>query len=75
MTPDADIIISGHTHTFEQNYTNNTLYINPGEVCARNKPLTECAMLEINENKYIITYNYKKPDAKVWETKEFVYDR
>jgi len=75
MTPDSDIIISGHTHIFEHKYTNDTLYINPGEICARNKPLTECAMLEIKEDKYIITYNYKKPEAKIWETKEFVYDR
>lgn len=75
MTADTDIVISGHTHIFEQNYTNGTLYINSGEVCARNKPLTECAMLEIKEDKYIITYNYKKPTAKVWEQKEYVYDR
>ena len=75
MNPDSDIIISGHTHIFEQKYTNNTLYINPGEICARDKPLTECVMLEINENEYIITYNYKKPEDKTWETKEFKYDR
>jgi len=75
MAPDSDIVISGHTHMFEQKYTNNTLYINPGEICARNKPLTECAMLEIKEDKYIITYNYKKPNAKTWESEEFTYER
>ena len=58
LTPDSDVVIFGHTHNFEQQYTNNTLFINPGEVCARNKNLTECVLLEIKEDKYIIEYNY-----------------
>ena len=75
LAPDTDIIISGHTHIFEQEFINNTLYINPGEICAREKELTECVLLSITEDKYIIEYNYKKPDVKIWETKEYVYDR
>jgi len=75
MTPDTNIVISGHTHAFEQKYINNTLYINPGELCARNKALSECVMLEIKEDKYIITYNYRNPSIKTWESKEFIYDR
>lgn len=35
MTPDSDIVISGHTHTFEAETINGTLFLNPGEICAR----------------------------------------
>jgi len=75
MTPDSNIVISGHTHYFDCSYINNTLFLNPGEVCARNKDLTECALLEITSNQYIIEYNYKKPKDIKWETKIIKYDR
>lgn len=75
LTPDSDIIIFGHTHNFEVQYTNNTLYINPGELCARNKNLTECALLEITEDKYKLSYNFKKPEDTLWETKVYEYER
>ena len=75
MSGDTDIIISGHTHTFEVSYVNKKLFINPGEVCARNKPLSECAMLEINDNQYIINYYYKKLGENTWGNKEYKYDR
>jgi len=75
MSPDTDIIISGHTHIFEVEYINKTLYINPGELCAREKELTECVLLEITEDKYIIEYNYKKPDEKIWKTTLYEYER
>ena len=56
LIPDVDIVIFGHTHIFEKkDYKNKTLFINPGEVCAREKPLIECVKLEIKENEYIIT--------------------
>ncbi len=75
MKPDSDIVISGHTHYFESSYINDTLFLNPGEVCARNKNLTECVLLEITKNQYIIEYNYKKPTEKVWKTQIIKYDR
>ncbi|MBI3874266.1 MAG: YfcE family phosphodiesterase [Arcobacter sp.] len=75
MNNDTDIIIFGHTHNFETRYENGTLYINSGEVCARNKPLTECVMLEISEAKYQITYNFRNPNEHVWNKKEITYDR
>ena len=40
---------------FECDYKNKTLFINPGEICARRKPLIECVKLEIKENEYIIS--------------------
>jgi len=75
MNNDTNIIISGHTHIFEHQYTNNTLYLNPGEICAREKNLTECVLLKITKTEYIIEYNYKKPNEKQWETKKYVYTR
>jgi putative phosphoesterase len=75
MSGDTDIVIYGHTHIFEQKYLNGTLFINPGEVCAREKPLIECVVLEIKDNKYIINYNYKNININIWETKKFEYDR
>ncbi len=75
MTPETDIVISGHTHYFDSSYVNDTLFLNPGEICARNKNLTECVLLEITKDQYIIEYNYKKPDDKVWDIKTIKYDR
>ena len=75
LSGDTDIVISGHTHYFESEYTNNTLFLNPGEICARNKDLTECVLLTITKDKYIIEYNFKKPQDTKWETKEIIYER
>jgi len=63
MAPDADVVIFGHTHHFECEYKGNTLYLNSGEVCARKKPLSECAMLEVLDNKFIVS-QYTKPEGQ-----------
>ncbi|MCI6989046.1 MAG: YfcE family phosphodiesterase [Campylobacter sp.] len=44
---DADIIIFGHTHQFCAFIKDSSLYINPGEICARKKPQNEFCILEI----------------------------
>jgi hypothetical protein len=75
LNGDTNIVISGHTHMYEVSYVNNTLFLNPGEICARNKNLTENIFLEITPNEYIIEYNYKKPDEKQWQTKITKYER
>lgn len=75
MAPDSDIIIFGHTHIFEHQYVNNTLYLNPGELCAREKNLTECVLLSITSDKYTVEYNYKKPDEKNWKSKVYEYQK
>jgi len=72
---DSDIVIFGHTHMFECQYNNKTLFINPGEVCAREKPLLECVMLEINENEYIITYYSRNINENFFLEKEIKYER
>jgi len=75
LAPDSDIIIYGHTHIFKTEYLNDTLFLNPGEICAREKNLTECVLLEVSEDKYIVEYHFKKPDEKKWKTKIFEYER
>jgi putative phosphoesterase len=75
LTPDADIVVFGHTHIFEKDYKNNTLFINPGEVCAREKPLIECVQLEIKENEYIIRRYFKKTNENLFQKEEYNYER
>ena len=57
LTPDSDIIIYGHLHKFECQRA-KSLYINPGEVCAREKPIIECALLDLDT--MVVTYLYKE---------------
>ncbi|RXJ98201.1 YfcE family phosphodiesterase [Arcobacter sp. CECT 8986] len=75
LTSDSDIVIFGHTHKFKCSYTNNTLFINPGEVCAREKPLIESVLLEINKNEYIISYYFKDINANNFKKEEYKYER
>ena len=64
MAPDADVIVFGHTHIFQNEMNNGKLFLNSGEVCARKKPISEFAMLEILEDKFFVTH-YEKGDGEV----------
>jgi len=78
MSADADIIIFGHTHKFDTEYIKGTLFLNSGEVCARSKPISECAMLEIFDDEYFVTHYTKKTDKKKkseYKTKSFSFKR
>lgn len=66
MSADADIVISGHTHMFEAQMQGETLFLNPGEVCAREKNLTECAMIKIDNGKFSVTHYFREPHKEVW---------
>jgi len=72
---DTDVVIFGHTHTFASEYKNKTLFLNPGEVCAREKPYIEFALLEINENEYIIHHYSKEESTKNFKEEEIIYER
>jgi hypothetical protein len=56
MSHDAEVIIYGHTHKFQAEFTHGTLFLNPGEVCARNKPISECVLLEVLDDEFIVKY-------------------
>src|SRR5574344_2183219 len=75
LHPDTDIIIFGHTHKFDCEYKNKKLFINPGEVCAREKPIISCAKLEINTNEYIITHYFKNTNENNFMKEEFRYEQ
>jgi putative phosphoesterase len=70
MSSDADIVISGHTHFFEASQKGETLYLNPGEVCAREKPLTECAVIEIEDGHYCVKHYFRELSKEVWKERE-----
>ena len=75
MNPDADIIIFGHTHNFECDYKNNTLFVNPGESCARNKPTSECLMLTITEEMYAVEAYSRALKTQEWKTQRMNFER
>ena len=75
MTPDTDIVISGHTHSFETRTINGTLFLNPGEVCARDKNLSEHAIIEIIDNEWIVRYFFKKPGTGQWQKRIYRSNR
>ena len=70
LNPDADIVIYGHTHIFDAKIKGDTLFINPGEVCAREKPLSESVMLEIIDGSYRVTHYFKEPNDIEWQSRE-----
>jgi len=66
MNADADIVISGHTHMFEAHQYDGTLFLNPGEVCAREKNLTECAIIEVDDGHFSVTHYVREPHKEMW---------
>ena len=72
---DSDIVVFGHTHIFESEYKNKTLFVNPGEVCAREKPKVECVLLEIKENEYIISHYFRNIKENLFKKEEYKYER
>lgn len=75
MAPDADVVVFGHTHEFSLKFVNNTLFVNSGEVCARNKPTSEWIMLEVEEKSYKIARYTRENKSDTIEKKNFKYIR
>ncbi len=75
MNSQSNVVLFGHTHEFEHDYKNGTLFLNPGEICAREKPLSECVLLEINENEYIINYYFRNNNSIEYESEKFRYEK
>jgi len=75
MAPDAEVIIFGHTHEFKSEFIKGTLFLNPGESCARNKPISECAMLEVLDDEFFVTYYSKAKKDEFFNSEAFTYKR
>ena len=74
LSADTDIVLYGHTHKFNCEYKNGTLFLNPGEICARNKNLSECAMIEVKEKKFFVKYYFRELDKNNYNSEKFVYN-
>ncbi|GAX88345.1 conserved hypothetical protein [Lebetimonas natsushimae] len=72
---DTDIIVYGHTHDVDISFNGKNLILNPGEACARDHGFSTCMSLDIEPNKYIVTFYYRKIGEDNWKSKvkEFVY--
>lgn len=75
MTPDTEVILFGHTHKFKSEFNNGTLFLNPGEACARNKSVSECVMLEVSDKAFEVTHFTRKKKTKIFKTKTYNYTR
>jgi len=75
MTPDVDIVLFGHLHKFSVEYLNGTLFLNSGEITAREKDLTESALIEVKKDYYIVKYLFKRPTEKEYNFKVFQFKR
>lgn len=75
MSRDTEVVVFGHTHQFEVEMKSGTLFLNPGEACARNKPVSECAMLEIDDDAFVLTHYTRKKKADTFKAKEFHFTR
>ncbi len=70
MSADADMIVFGHTHIFEASLKGETLFINSGEVCAREKPLTECAVINVKDGEFKVEHHFRELSQKSWTKRE-----
>jgi putative phosphoesterase len=72
---DADIIVYGHTHTQTLEKTNKALFLNSGEVCARDKGYSQFIILDIKDTKYIIHKYNRKIKTKDWIISTDIFDK
>jgi putative phosphoesterase len=75
LSPDADVIISGHTHDYKVEMINGTLFVNPGEVCARDYPLSSVVLLEYTKKEFIITRHTRMIKNNNWLKEKKTYKR
>ncbi len=75
MSADAEVVLFGHTHTFECDFKNGTLFLNPGEACARNREVSECAILEVTPELFNVTYYARAIKSESFEEQHFSFER
>lgn len=75
MNGDAEVIIFGHTHVFECDFKNRTLFLNPGETCARDEPFSSCAILEITDNTFKVTHYSRAVGKENFEERHYTFER
>ena len=67
LTPEScDIIIFGHTHEYHCQYHHQTLFLNPGESCARDTNISNAIILEIHKSHYKVHHYYRSIGEEIW---------
>jgi putative phosphoesterase len=62
---DTDVVVYGHTHIEDITYNGKNLILNPGEVCARDTGYSSFMMMECFDDKYKISYYYRKIGSEI----------
>jgi putative phosphoesterase len=76
LSPDADLVVFGHTHRFSADCRpDGTLFLNPGEACARNKPVSEAALVEAGEEGWRVVHCQRRLKEQVWQYKRKICQR
>ena len=75
LTPDADLVVYGHTHRFAVRAEGNTLFLNPGEVCARNKPISEAVLLKVLPDRWEAVHCRRRIKEASWHYETFRFPR
>ncbi len=75
MNGDTEIVISGHTHFFHAEKKGDTLFLNSGEICARKKPISEFAMLEVTKENFFVTRYEKAENEKKFKLTNYSFKR
>ena len=76
LSPDADVVIFGHTHKFScECRDDGRLYLNPGEVCARNKPVSEAVLLRMEPEIVEVTHCQRRIKESAWQYNKIVCDQ
>lgn len=69
MAGDAEVVIFGHTHRAVVEQNGDKLFINSGEVCARDTGISSWAMLEVSESEFMLR-SYTRASKSEIKTKE-----
>lgn len=75
MNADAEVVLFGHTHVFECDFKHHTLFLNPGETCARDEPFSSCAMLEISDISFVVTQYSRAIGSEIFEETHYTFER
>jgi len=75
MSPDASIVIFGHTHEYEVQMVGKTLFLNSGEVCARNYDVSSCVLLEVDNKYFNVNRWTRKVKSDKWSVEKTHFNR
>ncbi len=76
LSPDADLVVFGHTHKFSVDCRlTGELFLNPGEACARNKPVSEAVLLDVRPDAWEIVHCQRRIKETIWQYEKKICER